>query len=251
MGSGGITPPFSTPALDGSEWSASRPGGLTLWEEPTGRPESCSGRCEQNYLLTLAENGTLAVQPAACRCTDWGDATLASTVPRRSQVYPGCRVGPHTVAWPTGDFTRHAAPATPVNSHGDGGVSPRALWCGLGPPCRDQDLGPQSFVCWVSSWEASEPPASVLHFCRGGAGWGGVGWGGSHPTKYNLLYVFIRTLVDHDHIMAYLLKARIVKPAEITVTEQRLRKQACFRGNWIKQQWEAVFSTRSEPRCNK
>jgi hypothetical protein len=32
MGSGGIAPPFLTSALDGGEWSASRPGRFTSGE---------------------------------------------------------------------------------------------------------------------------------------------------------------------------------------------------------------------------
>jgi hypothetical protein len=35
-GSGGIAPPFLTPALAGDEWSASRPGRFTPWEGTSG-----------------------------------------------------------------------------------------------------------------------------------------------------------------------------------------------------------------------
>jgi hypothetical protein len=36
MGSGSIAPPFLTPALDGGEWSASRPYGVTSGETAPG-----------------------------------------------------------------------------------------------------------------------------------------------------------------------------------------------------------------------
>jgi hypothetical protein len=44
-GSGGIAPPFLSSALDGGEWSASRPGRLTLGEKGPGthRIEGCVG----------------------------------------------------------------------------------------------------------------------------------------------------------------------------------------------------------------
>jgi hypothetical protein len=45
---------------------------------------------------------------------------------------------------------------------------------------------------------------------------------------------FIYTYNIYKYIVAYLLKARTLKPAESAVTEQRIRKQACFHGNnWI------------------
>jgi hypothetical protein len=52
MGSGGITAPFLTSALDGDEWSVSRPGRFTREEKAPqypldmrlGEPQSLSGR---------------------------------------------------------------------------------------------------------------------------------------------------------------------------------------------------------------
>jgi hypothetical protein len=70
-GTGGITPPFLTSALDGGEWSASRPGRFTPgeiapWWAPVSvwtlwrREKSCHAR-----------NRTPTVQPVARRCADW------------------------------------------------------------------------------------------------------------------------------------------------------------------------------------
>jgi hypothetical protein len=51
---------------------------------------------------------------------------------------------------------------------------------------------------------------------------------------------------SHHNIVAYLLKARTVKPAQTAFTNGRLHKQACFHGNnWIQQYWEAGFSVSS------
>jgi hypothetical protein len=61
-GSGGIAPPFLTSALDGGEWSASRPGRYTPEERAPplyplarrlGGSQSGSGRCEEKKNLPL------------------------------------------------------------------------------------------------------------------------------------------------------------------------------------------------------
>jgi hypothetical protein len=78
-GSGCVVPPFLASSLDGSEWSASRPGRFTHWEKSPwysldrrlGGPQSQSGRCGEEKNLTLAGNRTPAIQPVARRCTDW------------------------------------------------------------------------------------------------------------------------------------------------------------------------------------
>jgi hypothetical protein len=57
----------------------------------------------------------------------WRNARPASAVPGHRQVYPLCRVGPHTVAWPTGGLTRRSTPTVPHSRHGGGGISPYRL----------------------------------------------------------------------------------------------------------------------------
>ena len=57
----------------------------------------------------------------------WRNTTPASAVPGHRQVYPHCRVGPHTVAWPTGGLTRCMTPTVPHSRHGGGGFSPYRL----------------------------------------------------------------------------------------------------------------------------
>jgi hypothetical protein len=77
-GSGGIAPPFLTSALDGDEWSASRPGRFTLrgncprypLDRRLGGPQSRSGHYGEEKNLTPAGNRTPVVQPIACRYTD-------------------------------------------------------------------------------------------------------------------------------------------------------------------------------------
>jgi hypothetical protein len=71
MGNGGIAPTFLTSALDGSEWSALRPGRFTLGEEPpvyigeeVGRaPEPVWTLWRREKSLAPAGIRTSAIQP--------------------------------------------------------------------------------------------------------------------------------------------------------------------------------------------
>jgi hypothetical protein len=72
MGKWGIAPPLLISALDGGEWSASRPGRFTPREIAPGTqwlcgPQSRSGRYEEDTNLAPAGNRTPAVQTVT-RC---------------------------------------------------------------------------------------------------------------------------------------------------------------------------------------
>jgi hypothetical protein len=72
MGSGGITPPFLTSALDGGEWSASRPGLLTLRDRVPGTrwirgwvgPRWTLRRREKSYSCLESNPGRPARSPS-------------------------------------------------------------------------------------------------------------------------------------------------------------------------------------------
>jgi hypothetical protein len=72
-GSGGIAPPFLTSALDGGEWSASRPGWCTPREKGAGThwigagwaPEQVWTLWSREKSLVPAGNQTPAIQPIA------------------------------------------------------------------------------------------------------------------------------------------------------------------------------------------
>jgi hypothetical protein len=78
-GSGGIAPPFLTSALDGGEWSASRPGRYIPGKKPLVSIEYEAGWAPV-LVLTLwsreksiapAVNRTPVFQPEVRRYTDW------------------------------------------------------------------------------------------------------------------------------------------------------------------------------------
>jgi hypothetical protein len=75
-GSGSIAPPFFTWALDGGEWSASRPrrftprGSAPGTHRRLGEPRANLDAVEKKKSCT-AVNRTRAVQPVARRYTDW------------------------------------------------------------------------------------------------------------------------------------------------------------------------------------
>jgi hypothetical protein len=83
-GSGTVAPPFLTSALDGGEWSASRPCRFTPGERapwyPLDRrlvgPQSCSGRCgEKTNLELLGIESRLSSPYIACCYTSWAVPT--------------------------------------------------------------------------------------------------------------------------------------------------------------------------------
>jgi hypothetical protein len=84
----GIAPPFLTLALDGGEWSASRPSSYTPRGNrprcPLGRrldePQRRSGRCWVEKNLAPAGKRTPTVQPVARRYTDWAVRALQRRV---------------------------------------------------------------------------------------------------------------------------------------------------------------------------
>jgi hypothetical protein len=81
--SGGIIPPFLTSALDGVEWSASRPGGFTPGEIGPGTywiggwvgPRAGLGVVEKRKFLHLQGFEPSPVQLAARTYTDWAIPT--------------------------------------------------------------------------------------------------------------------------------------------------------------------------------
>jgi hypothetical protein len=84
-GSGGITSPFLTQALDGGVWSASLPDRLSPGE--TGRGTRWLGSdpvliCGDERILGSARNRTPASQHVASRYTDRVIPSLHSNIPR-------------------------------------------------------------------------------------------------------------------------------------------------------------------------
>jgi hypothetical protein len=73
MGTGGIAPSFLTSALDGGEWSASRPSPftpgkrspVTIESEAVWAPEQVWIKLRREKSLATARNRTPAVQPVA------------------------------------------------------------------------------------------------------------------------------------------------------------------------------------------
>jgi hypothetical protein len=87
MVSEGTDPPLLTPALDGSEGSASRPGHFTHkditprypLDKRLGEPQSWYRCCRnRDKYLAPVRNGTLAVQPIAHQYIDYDVLAQAS-----------------------------------------------------------------------------------------------------------------------------------------------------------------------------
>jgi hypothetical protein len=87
LGSGGIAPLTLTPALDGSEWSASRPGRFTPKERAPGThwirglvgPRAILDAVVKGKIPSLRRESnprTPIVQPVAQRYTDWAVTAL-------------------------------------------------------------------------------------------------------------------------------------------------------------------------------